>query len=224
MTYRVCVAARTTLVLASASPARLRTLRAAGVDPDVVVSGVDESIVESTNARTLCVTLARLKADAVAVRLRQHAMESSGSTIVLGCDSVLEFSGEILGKPMDERDAVRRWQRMRGDAGVLHTGHCIVDVASGKLAEDVASTTVRFADITDAEIRAYVDNGEPLHVAGAFTIDGLGGWFVEAIEGDPGTVVGLSLPLLRRLLAELGTSVLDLWQAPPTSSGPPEPR
>jgi len=211
MTYRVGVAARTTLILASASPARLRTLRAAGIDPDVVVSGVDESIVESTNARVLCSTLARLKAEAVVARLRQHPTDSGRPMIVLGCDSVLEYGGEILGKPHDEDDALRRWQSMRGGAGVLHTGHCIVDVTSGKLAEDVASTTVRFADVTDAEIRAYIATGEPLHVAGAFTIDGLGGWFVEAIEGDPGTVVGLSLPMLRRLFAALGTSVIELW-------------
>jgi septum formation protein len=205
---------RTTLVLASASPARLRTLRSAGIDPEVAVSGVDESVVESASARTLCATLARLKAEAVVARMRQHGTEPAGATMVLGCDSVLEFAGEILGKPVDEDDAIQRWRRMRGGTGALHTGHCLVDVATGEVAEDVASTVVRFAEVTDAEIAGYVATGEPLHVAGGFTIDGLGGWFVEAIEGDVGTVVGLSLPLLRRLLGQLGTSVPEIWSLP----------
>jgi septum formation protein len=199
-------------ILASSSPARLRTLRAAGLDPDVVVSGVDESIVESTNARTLCATLARMKAEAVATRIRQHE-QSPGLTVILGCDSMLEFDGEILGKPFDDADAVRRWRRMRGHAGTLHTGHCVVELDSGATADGVASTTVHFADISDEEIHAYVGTGEPAHVAGAFTIDGLGGWFVERIEGDAGTVIGVSLPVLRRLLGEVGVGVTDLWAA-----------
>ncbi len=213
MTYRDPVASGRTFVLASASPARLRTLRAAGVDPEVIISGVDESIVEATSPTVLCATLARMKAEGVANRLRQHPAGTGpgGGALVLGCDSVLAFDGEILGKPADAAEAIKRWQRMRDRAGVLHTGHCLVDVDSGTVAEAVASTTVRFADVTDAEIEAYVGTGEPLHVAGAFTIDGLGGWFVEAIDGDPGTVVGLSLPLLRHLLRELGVSVIDLW-------------
>jgi septum formation protein len=204
------------LVLASASPARLRTLRAAGVDPEVVVSGVDESVIQSTSPRALCATLARLKAEAVATRLRQHG--SGLSALVLGCDSVLEFEGAALGKPADEVEAAQRWRRMRGNSGILHTGHCLVDVANDTTAEEVASSVVRFADVSDAEIAAYVATGEPLHVAGAFTIDGLGGWFIEEIEGDPGTVIGLSLPLLRRLLAELGTGVPQLWSTQLTSS------
>lgn len=130
---------------------------------------------------------------------------------MIGCDSVLAFDGEILGKPADAADATRRWLRMRGRSGVLHSGHCLVDVAAGRRAEAVASTTVHFADISDDEIAAYVASGEPLAVAGAFTIDGLGGPFVERIEGDPGTVIGLSMPLLRRLLAELGLRITDLW-------------
>jgi len=205
------------LVLASASPARLQTLRAAGIDPEVMVSGVDESIVESTSPQTLCATLSRLKAEAVVARLRQHSTKSNSRTIVLGCDSVLEFAGEILGRPADEADATARWYRMRGGSGVLHTGHCLVDTGSGEMAEAVASTTVRFAHLTDAEIDAYVSTGEPLRVAGAFTIDGLGGWFVEGIDGDPGTVVGVSLPLLRRLLAEVGITVAEMWPAALTS-------
>src|SRR5262245_43318437 len=153
------------LVLASASPARLKTLRAAGLDPEVLVSGVDESIVESTSAATLCATLARLKAEAVVTRLRQRG-DLSVRTLVLGCDSMLEFGGEILGKPATAADAIRRWQSMRGQSGSLHTGHCLVDAASGAIAEAVASADVHFADVTDGEIEAYVATGEPLNVAG----------------------------------------------------------
>ncbi|TYB39014.1 septum formation inhibitor Maf [Micromonospora sp. AP08] len=217
------------LVLASQSPARRKLLQAAGIEPDVLVSGVDESQVASDRAQELCLELARLKAQAVLGRLRPSPDER---TLVLGCDSVLAFDGEILGKPTDAADATRRWKRMRGRSGVLHTGHCLLDVVHadghrGHLinptlelseelqdesrAEAVASTTVHFADISDAEIAAYVATGEPLAVAGAFTIDGLGGAFLTGIEGDPGTVVGLSLPLLRGLLAELDLNITDLW-------------
>src|SRR5690348_9837212 len=180
-----------TFVLASASPARLRTLRAAGLEPEVIVSGVDESNVESTSAAALCATLARLKAEAVGNRMRQHGRTDA---IVLGCDSLLEFDGRILGKPADAEEAAARWRDMRGRSGVLHTGHCLVRVdgageSGGDIAEAVASTTVWFADMTDQEIASYVGTGEPLQVAGAFTIDGLGGWFVERIEGDAGNVI-----------------------------------
>ncbi|EEP73295.1 maf protein [Micromonospora sp. ATCC 39149] len=196
------------LVLASASPARRKLLHAAGIEPDVLVSGVDESQVTSERAEDLCLELARLKAQAVVGRLRPSADER---TLVLGCDSVLAFDREILGKPADEADATRRWERMRGRSGVLHTGHCLIDVIHETRAEAVASTTVRFADISDEEIAAYVATGEPLAVAGAFTIDGMGGAFLEGVDGDPGTVVGLSLPLLRRLLGELDLRIIDLW-------------
>jgi septum formation protein len=199
-----------TFVLASASPARLRTLRAAGLEPEVIVSGVDESNVESASAAALCATLARLKAEAVANRLRQHGRSDA---IVLGCDSLLEFDGRILGKPADAHEATARWRDMRGRSGVLHTGHCLVRVDDGDIAEAVASTTVWFADVTDQEIATYVDTGEPMQVAGAFTIDGLGGWFVERIEGDAGNVIGVSLPVLRGLLTKLGVGVADLWAA-----------
>ncbi|MEV1111114.1 MULTISPECIES: Maf family protein [unclassified Micromonospora] len=227
------------LVLASASPARRKSLRAAGIDPDVLVSGVDESLVVTDRAEDLCLELARLKAEAVLARLNPTATANSSTTnakdttnstsastdaanststdtarqrtLVIGCDSVLEFDGEILGKPADAADATRRWLRMRGRSGVLHSGHCLIDSVAGRRAEAVASTVVHFADISDDEIAAYVATGEPLAVAGAFTIDGLGGPFVERIEGDPGTVVGLSMPLLRRLLAELGLEITDLW-------------
>lgn len=196
------------LVLASQSPARRKLLHAAGIEPDVLVSGVDESQVVADRAEDLCLELARMKAQAVADRLRPTPDER---TLVLGCDSVLAFDGEILGKPADAADATRRWGRMRGRAGVLHTGHCLVDVVHEARVEAVASTVVRFADVTDEEIAAYVATGEPLAVAGAFTIDGLGGAFLDGIEGDPGTVIGLSLPLLRRLLRDLGLSITDLW-------------
>jgi len=199
-----------TFVLASASPARLRTLRAAGLEPEVIVSGVDESNVESASAAALCATLARLKAEAVVNRLRQHGRSDA---IVLGCDSLLEFDGRILGKPADAQEATARWREMRGRSGVLHTGHCLVRVDDGDIAEAVASTTVWFADVTDQEIATYVDTGEPMQVAGAFTIDGLGGWFVERIDGDAGNVIGVSLPVLRGLLTKLGVGVADLWAA-----------
>ncbi|MFJ6165161.1 Maf family protein [Micromonospora orduensis] len=199
------------LVLASASPARRKSLQAAGIEPDVLVSGVDESLVVTDRAEDLCLELARLKAQAVLTRLSPGDSGVGQRTLVIGCDSVLAFDGEILGKPADPADATRRWLRMRGRSGVLHSGHCLVDMVAGRRAEAVASTTVHFADISDDEIAAYVATGEPLAVAGAFTIDGLGGPFVERIEGDPGTVVGLSMPLLRRLLAELDLSITDLW-------------
>lgn len=204
------------LVLASASPARLKTLRAAGIDPDVLVSGVDESSVEATRPEVLCLALARLKAQAVAERLRRQG-QPAPDTLVLGCDSVLAIGQQTFGKPADTAEAVARWRLMRGRQGVLYTGHCLVELDTGKIAEATAATTVRFAEVTDAEIEAYVATGEPLRVAGAFTIDGIGGPFVESVEGDPGTVVGLSLPLLRHLLAELGTSITALWREQLTS-------
>jgi len=193
------------LILASASPARLRTLAAAGIRAEAIVSGVDESTVDSGNAAELCLVLARMKARAVADRVEPPAL-------VLGCDSVLAFDGRILGKPVDADEARQRWYAMRGRSGVLHTGHSIVDTTNDRTAEATASTTVHFADVTDEEIDAYIATGEPLAVAGAFTIDGIGGPFIERIEGDAGTVIGLSLPLLRRLLAQLGIPIVTLWQ------------
>jgi septum formation protein len=195
------------LVLASASPARRALLKAAAIDVDVLVSGVDESVVEADDAYTLSLALARMKARTVAAR-----MQAQPGVLILGCDSVLAFDGAILGKPADAEDAIKRWQAMRGRSGVLHTGHHLTDLVGGHQAEDVGTTVVHFADLSDEEIEAYVASGEPLDVAGAFTIDGRGGAFVERIEGDPGNVVGLSLPLLRRLLAELGISITELWR------------
>lgn len=194
----------TSLVLASASPARLATLKAAGLEPSVVVSGIDEEQLTGLAPAELAQRLAELKCAAV-------AGEVGSGRLVLGCDSVLELDGRPLGKPVDADEAVLRWQAMRGRSGVLHTGHCLRDTASGRQAVGTGSTVVHFADVTDDEIAAYVESGEPLEVAGAFTIDGLGGAFVTRIEGDHHNVVGLSLPLLRDLVTELGHCWTDLW-------------
>ncbi len=193
-------------VLASASPARLATLRGAGVEPRVVVSGVDESLVDDPEPATVAARLAELKARAVAERESPTAADW-----VLGCDSVLELDGRVLGKPGDAAEAVTRWHDMRGRSGVLHTGHCLIEVATGRVVQRAVDTVVHFADVTDDEIDAYVASGEPLHVAGAFTVDGLGGAFVRGLEGDPHNVVGLSLPALREMFAELGVRWTDLW-------------
>jgi septum formation protein len=195
------------LVLASASPARRALLSAAAIDVEVLVSGVDESAVEADDAYTLSLALARMKARTVAAQ-----MQAQPGVLILGCDSVLAFDGEILGKPANAGEATKRWQAMRGRSGVLHTGHHLTDLVGGHQAEDVGTTVVHFGDVTDEEIERYVATGEPLNVAGGFTIDGRGGAFVERIEGDPGNVIGLSLPLLRRLLAELGVPITALWR------------
>jgi len=198
----------TALVLASQSPARLATLRAAGVDPVVVVSGVDEDQLGPLPPAELALQLAELKCATVAAR-----DDLPADALVLGCDSVLELDGEALGKPGTAEEATRRWRSMRGRSGVLLTGHSLHDTATGHVASATAATTVHFADVTDDDIAAYVASGEPLHVAGAFTIDGLGGAFVTGIEGDHHNVVGVSLPLVRELLAELGHSWTGLWPA-----------
>ncbi len=197
----------TAFVLASASPARLTTLRRAGLDPVVVVSGVDESRLDGLPPAELALQLAELKCGAVAAR-----DELPPDALVLGCDSVLELAGRALGKPADAEEAVRRWHEMSGRSGVLRTGHCLRDNATGRVAAATASTIVHFAEVDDDEITAYVATGEPLWVAGAFTVDGLGGAFVRAIEGDHHNVVGVSLPLLRELVAELGHSWTALWR------------
>jgi septum formation protein len=201
----------TRLVLASASPARLATLRSAGVGPEVVVSGVDESQVQVDDPALLALELARLKARAVVGTLDAGA----GPAWVVGCDSVLELDGAIHGKPADAAEARLRWRSMRGRSGVLHTGHCLVDTGSGREVARSADTVVHFADPSDEEVDAYVATGEPLKVAGAFTLDGLGGAFVRGIEGDPHTVVGIGLPLLREMFAELGVRWTDLWRSFP---------
>ncbi|MFG3055560.1 nucleoside triphosphate pyrophosphatase [Kitasatospora sp. NPDC048239] len=192
------------LVLASASPARLGLLRQAGLDPRVVVSGVDEDALSAATPAELALVLAEAKAKAVAADL-------TGGELVIGCDSVLELDGLALGKPADAVEALARWRSMRGRSGVLRTGHCVIDTATGEQASATASTTVRFGTPDDAEIAAYIATGEPLHVAGAFTLDGRSAPFVDGVDGDPGNVIGLSLPLLRSLLADLGVRITDLW-------------
>jgi septum formation protein len=201
-------------ILASQSPARLALLRAAGVEPERIVSGVDEEAFDAPSPAELALRLAIAKAQTVAAR-------AGADAVVVGCDSVLDLGGRALGKPADLDDARERWRAMRGKDGVLVTGHCVVDTRPGadpdlwQVAMDVNPTMVRFAEVSDEEIEAYLATEEPLHVAGAFTLDGLGGWFVESIVGDPSNVVGLSLPLLRRLLSEVGVSVPELWASHP---------
>lgn len=223
----------TTLILASASPARRTTLIAAGVVPVVRVSDVDEdAALAAARARfgelepaDAVLLLAQAKAEAV-TQLVEAEAEIAGTEdepapidgdLVVGCDSMLELDGEIFGKPASAAEAIARWQSMRGRSGVLHTGHWVVDLraeadgGTGGTLGASSATVVHFADVSDAEIEAYVATGEPLAVAGAFTIDGLGGAFVDRIEGDHHSVVGLSLPLLRELLGQLSVAWTDLW-------------
>jgi septum formation protein len=209
------------LVLASASPARAATLRAAGVAPVVRVSEVDEpALLRSsgvTDPEEVALLLARAKAEDVA-----RGADLPSGAIVLGCDSILDLDGEICGKPADAEEAVRRWRRMRGRSGVLRTGHWVVDRRDDRTDARgrTVSTTVHFAHLDDAEIEAYVASGEPLRVAGAFTVDGFGGPFVTRIDGDHHNVVGVSLPILRDLLREVGVTWTDLWNAPDPSCTP----
>jgi septum formation protein len=196
---------RRRLVLASASPARLGLLRQAGLAPEVIVSGVDEDALSAPTPAELALVLAEAKATAVAER-----PETAGA-LIIGCDSVLEMDGEAYGKPADAEEATARWKSMRGRAGILRTGHCVIDTATGRRTGETASTTVNFGDPTDAEVAAYVSSGEPLRVAGAFTLDGRSAPFIDSIEGNHGNVIGLSLPLLRRLLGQLDVSITDLW-------------
>jgi septum formation protein len=191
------------VVLASASPARLAVLRAAGIHPEVIVSGVDEDAYSAPSTGELTQVLASAKASAVASLLDDG--------LVIGCDSMLDLDGRAYGKPASPADAEARWHEMSGKSGTLFTGHCVIDVASGKCEASVAATTVRFGTPTDTEISAYVATGEPLNMAGAFTIEGLGGWFVDSIDGDHNNVIGISIPLLRRLLLDLGVTIPDLW-------------
>lgn len=199
------------LVLASQSPSRLRLLRAAGIEPEVEVSGVLEDGVDPGRPTALVAILARRKAGAVADR------RSAG--LVLGCDSALELDGVSHGKPAGPAEAADRWRRMGGSEGVLHTGHCLIDAGSGRMAEGVASTVVRFARLDEDDIDAYVRSGEPLGVAGAFTLDGLSAPFIVGVDGDPSNVIGLSLPLLRTLLGDLGVAITSLWNRVPAETG-----
>ena len=196
--------AGTVLILASGSAGRLRLLQAAGMDPEVVVSGVDETADAGLDTAALVRVLAERKAAAVAAR--------RPAALVLGCDSMLDLDGEAFGKPASARHAVDMWRRLSGRQGTLFTGHCLVDAARGRRVRDVAATVVHFGRPSDAEVAAYVASGEPMTLAGAFSIDGRGAPFVEGIDGDPGNVIGLCLPLLRRMLADVGVAITDLWR------------
>lgn len=208
---------RTTVVLASASAGRLAVLRAAGIEPTVLPSRVDEDVVRARHAGAdpAEVVKALAEAKAVSVAADTSLGWALADAVVIGADSMLRTGGELQGKPHTRAEARRRWQSQMGTAGDLLTGHCVVRVVGGDItgqASATAAATVRMGTPTQAELDAYLDSGEPLEVAGGFTIDGLGGWFVDGIDGDPSCVVGLSLPTVRRLLAEVGVTVTDLWE------------
>ncbi len=207
----------TRLVLASTSPARLRLLRDAGIDPITIAPGVDEDLVVASataaglirSTSDMDLLLAQAKARAVL------ANDLAQDALILGCDSALDLDGKPLGKPHEPAVAFARWQQMRGRTGHLHTGHWLIDNRAGGQAGETGiatSTAVSFANLSDAEIEAYVATGEPLKVAGAFTIDGLGGAFLDRIEGDAHTVIGLSLVALRQLTGVLGVEYTSLWR------------
>jgi septum formation protein len=206
------------LVLASASPARLSVLRSAGVDPLVRVSGVDEEAVAAAlpapSPVELVTALARAKADAVVPAVAAEVPDA----VIVGCDSMLLMgNGEIVGKPGTAEVAAQRWKHNAGNTGELLTGHAVVRLSGGEVtarATGHLSTTVRFGEPTEEETEAYIGTGEPLHVAGGFTLEGFGGWFIEGVEGDPSSVLGISLPLTRKLLAEVGVGVVSLWRSP----------
>lgn len=215
------------IVLASKSSGRLATLRAAGIEPQVAVSEVDERAVEQQVRSTqpdcgpqvVVQALALAKAQAVARQLGRSG-QVAGWRYVVGCDSMLLIDGQLVGKPTSADDAVERWRCMRGRSATLFTGHAVIALSPTKgynpdspQAQGVSRAVINFAEVSDKEIAAYVASGEPMYCAGAFTIDGLGGAFIESIEGDPHGVVGLSLPLLRRLLAQLGVTWTDLWRS-----------
>lgn len=196
------------LVLASASLARRRLLVDTGFDPEVIVSGVDEGDVVG-GPSDITLELAIRKAEAVARRLVDDRRDPPA--LVIGCDSLLDVDGHAVGKPADPDAALAHWHDVRGRNAVLLTGHAAIDLATGRRATGVAATTIRFGRPTDDELAVYIGSGEPLAVAGAFTIEGRGAPFIDGVEGDPSNVIGLSLPLLRRLVAELGLSITDLW-------------
>ena len=212
----------TRLVLGSASTGRRRVLRDAGMDPLVVVSGVDEDGIAArlgadADPAAVVTALAAAKADAVVSALDADV---AADAVVIGCDSMLEVDGQLSGKPGTPEQARRQWHSMAGRQGRLFTGHCVIRLQDGARvsAETAAAVTiVRFGIPTEAELDAYIDSGEPLAVAGGFTLDGLGGWFLDGIDGDPSNVVGLSLAVTRRLLESAGCTISQLWRSNPIS-------
>jgi septum formation protein len=198
------------LVLASASPARLAVLRAAGVDPLVRVSQVDEDAVIAEHPGAPPVELVTTLAEAKARAVLAGVAAELADPVVVGCDSMLHVDGELVGKPGTAQAAAARWRRLAGNSGELLTGHAVLRV-DGRVARGAQATRVRFGCPSQAELDAYLASGEPLQVAGGFTLDGLGGWFVDGVDGDPSSVIGISLPLTRRLLREVGVTVTDLW-------------
>jgi septum formation protein len=211
-----------TVVLASASPARLSVLQAAGIDPVVIVSDVDEQAIERANAGRPPADVVRELALAKASAVVPEVASRFGSAVVIGCDSMLLFDGSLRGKPGTPENARRQWAEMAGGQGDLLTGHAVLRVTDAELtasATGTERTVIRLGTPTDAEVSAYLATGEPLQVAGSLTIDGYGGWFVDGVDGDPSSVIGISLPRLRRLLQELGLTVTDLWRPATTTEG-----
>ncbi|MGJ3250306.1 MAG: Maf family protein [Elainellaceae cyanobacterium] len=199
-----------TFVLASASSARRRLLHSVGIEPVVMPSQFDESSIQADTPAELVRSLAQSKAEVIVAQLTESASHPI-ATLVMGCDSVLALEGEVYGKPADDHDAIARWQSMRGRVGQLYTGHALVDLSKPRALVRCQVTQVFFADVSDRQIEAYVATGEPLHCAGCFALEGRGGAFVEKIEGCHSNVIGLSLPLLRQMLEELGYDIADFW-------------
>ncbi len=200
-----------TFILASSSSARLRLLKTVGINPIVMPSNFDESTVKLTEPRKLVETLAHAKAETIANSLIKKNLSETPSNLILGCDSVLVIEDEIYGKPANTKEAIARWQKMRGQVGELYTGHTLIDLAKNKTLVLCRMTKVHFAPVNDPEIEAYVSTGEPLKCAGCFAIEGKGGLFIEKIEGCHTNVIGLSLPLLRVMLNNLGYQVSNFW-------------
>lgn len=213
----------TRLVLASASPGRRKVLRQAGIDPLVVVSGVDEDAVVATlepsaSPAEVTTSLATAKASAV---VRQTPAEVAMDCVVVGCDSMLYLDGQLRGKPISAEAARLGWQQMAGKSGELFTGHCVIRLQDNVISHQVADftvTTVRFANPSPVDLDAYVDTGEPIEVAGGFTLDGFGGWFIDGVDGDPSSVVGIGLPMTRKLIEQVGLSISVLWLANPIAT------
>jgi septum formation protein len=197
------------VVLASASPSRRRLLENSGISPEIIISGVDEESPEysTLSPRELVVALAIVKAHTVKRQILD--VEPDIPTLIIGCDSTFEFEGQSLGKPLTPESAMSRSRLLSGKSGLLHTGHSIIDTQNGIEVSDVVTTRVHFTEISEKEIQSYVETGEPLHVAGGFTLDGISAPLIAGIEGDPSNVIGLSLPLVRKIFRSLGYEWFD---------------